>query len=239
MSRPTDSWITDLQEALTATASSPSLSTMASTTTRFISVGTRMIPDSSADSGVGVPDGEYDGGAKRAHLFLFEASWKDARVCFGFVGQENHRFCLRAAIQRDDATGQWYCGVQRHLVKFELVEETFYPRANEIIVFCQPSFPLALVPLDKVTMVKTTKRSIQEWSQLFKSFLEDQSDEPSDALRQIGFATTVPLKTPSKASATDKVWLLDTPKGLRRMGLESEVLEDSVWNSMLDIAWRT
>ena len=59
MSRPTDSWITDLRETLAATASSPLISTSGSTTARFVSVGSRMIPDPLTMSGSGgVPDGE-------------------------------------------------------------------------------------------------------------------------------------------------------------------------------------
>jgi hypothetical protein len=108
MSRPTDSWITDLRETLAATASSPLISTSGSTTARFVSVGSRMIPDPLTMSGSGgVPDGEYDGGTKRAHLFLFNAAvQQEERVCLGFVGQENHRFCLRPATIHDPTSGK-------------------------------------------------------------------------------------------------------------------------------------
>jgi len=61
MSHPTDSWVTDLNEVPTATASSPSLFTVGSTTARFLSVGSSMVPNPSADMGSGIPDGEYDG----------------------------------------------------------------------------------------------------------------------------------------------------------------------------------
>jgi hypothetical protein len=76
MSRTTDSWVTDLHEALAASASSPSLSTSSSTTARFISVGSHMVPDPTADSGSGggVPDGEYDGGAKRVSFQRYYAA---------------------------------------------------------------------------------------------------------------------------------------------------------------------
>ena len=59
------------------------------------------------------------------------------------------------------------------MIQFEPEEDTFYPRANEIIGFCSPSFPMKVVPDDKLLMVKTTKRSIAEWSHLFKTFVED------------------------------------------------------------------
>jgi hypothetical protein len=103
-----------------------------------------------------------------------------------------------------------------------------------------PSFPLALVPPNKVVMVKMTKHSIQEWSQLFKSFLEDVPPaESTDALCQIGFSMTVPLKTPSKSSASaanmDSLTLV-TPEGIRSIIMGAPVLEASMWDSVLDMA---
>jgi len=242
MSRSSDDWITELSGVLTATASSPSISTSGSTTARFVNVGSRMIQDSPAAPGLGsVSDGEYDGGAKRAFLFLFDAAIQpEGRVCLGYVGQENLRFCLRHASIHDPTTGKWYCGVQRHLAQFEPVDATFYPRANEIIAFCTPCFPLALVPPDKVAMVKTTKRSIQEWARLFKSFLEDsETGEPDVAMRQIGFATTVPLKTPMKAanpSPSSVPFSYDTPAGIRRIEQGPLAIDGTTWASVLDIA---
>ena len=156
---------------LDATASSPSISTSGSTTARFVSVGSRMIPDPLTMSGFGgVPDGEYDGGAKRAHLFLFDGKDQQARpLCLGFVGsgQDNKRFCLRPATIHD-SSGRRFCGVQRHLTPFEPSDGTFYPRANEIIAFCSPCFPLAVVPLGDLEFAKQSKRSIQEWATMFK-----------------------------------------------------------------------
>jgi hypothetical protein len=241
MSKTTNSWITELTEVFSASASSPSLSTAASATARFVSVGSRMVPDSTADVGSGdVPEGEYDGGAKGAHLFLFNAAAQSEDcVCLGFVGQENLRFCLRPATLQDSASGKWFCGFQRHLVQFEPVSDTFYPRANEIIAFCTPSFPLSVVPADKVLMVKTTKRSIPEWSQLFKSFLDGSSNVATGAIRQIGFSTTFPLKTPSKniiespsACTSD----LTTPAGLQQIEEGSYSISDSAWESLVELA---
>jgi len=239
MSRPTDSCVTDLNDVLTTTASSPSLSTVGSTTARFLSVGGSMVPNPSADTGLGIPDGEYDGGAKRAHLFLFDALvQKENRVCLGFVGQENLRFCIRPALIQDPSTGKRYCGIQRHLSQFEPEVDTCYPRANEIIAFCAPSFPLSLVPEDKLTMVKTTKRSILEWSQLFKTFIEDPTPfEDGGALRRIGFATTVPLKTPSKKSDDMASTLpYGTPTGIQLIEEKAGFLDDATWDAVLDMA---
>jgi hypothetical protein len=115
MSRPTDSWITDLSDVLNATAVATSSTTPSTTTfttggeaAPFVAVGRRMTADPGGDS-QGGPDGEYDGGAKRAHLFLFDsASQERNRTCLGLVGQENNRFCLRGATAHDPASGKWF-----------------------------------------------------------------------------------------------------------------------------------
>jgi hypothetical protein len=227
---------------LDATASSPSISTSGSTTARFVSVGSRMIPDPLTMSGFGgVPDGEYDGGAKHANLFLFNAAvQQEDRVCLGFISQEKHRFCLRPATIHDPTLGKWYCGMQHHLVQFEPAPKTFYPRANEIIALCSPFFPLVLVPQDKIIMVKSPKCTIQEWAQLFKSFLGEATTlEPAAALRQIGFATTVPLKTLSKAvtsTSTKDSFPYESPAGIRKVESGPLALDESTWASILDLA---
>jgi hypothetical protein len=87
-------------------------------------------------------------------------------------------------------------------------------------------------------MVKTTKRSISEWSQLFKTFLEDPTPfEDGGALRRIGFATTVPLKTPSK-KLDDMASTLPygTPTGIRLIEEKAGFLDDATWDSVLDVA---
>jgi hypothetical protein len=119
LSRPADSWITDLTASLASVSSVPSPSDSASgntgsTAARFVTLGSRMTQGGSSLR----TEGEYDGGAKRAHLFLFEVEAQQdvSRVCLGFVGQDNKRFCLRYASVQDPSSGLWFCGVQRHVV---------------------------------------------------------------------------------------------------------------------------
>jgi hypothetical protein len=136
MTPVSDSWLTDFADSVSITSKSPSLPS-GGTSAGFAAVGLRMA-GGSGGSGV---DGEYDGGAKRAHLFLFDTAMATARICLGFVGAENKRFCLKHAPLEDRQSGIWTCGVQKHLVKFEPMENMFYPCANEAIGFCTPSFP--------------------------------------------------------------------------------------------------
>jgi hypothetical protein len=121
----------------------------------FASLGSRMAQGSSGTGN----EGEYNGGAKRAHLFLFDAVAQQggSKICLGFVGQDNTRFCLRPANDQDPSTGTWFCGVQRHLIQFEPQDNTFYPRANEIIGFCSPSFPASLVPAQTLSEIKSER----------------------------------------------------------------------------------
>jgi len=158
--RPADSWITDLTPTLTSVSSAHSPSIASSTNTgstagRFAGLGSRMAQGSSGTGN----EGEYNGGAKRAHLFLFDAVAQQggSKICLGFVGQDNTRFCLRPANDQDPSTGTWFCGVQRHLIQFEPQDNTFYPRANEIIGFCSPSFPASLVPAQTLSEIKSER----------------------------------------------------------------------------------
>jgi hypothetical protein len=187
-------------------------------------------------------EGEYDGGAKRAHLFLFEAAAQqgEMRVCLGFVGQENKRFCLRQVTVQDPSSGIWFCGVQRHLVRFEPQDNTFYPRTNEIIGFCSPSFPIAIVPVRKLEEIRIEKKTIQEWAWLFKSFLTDTEDEDAPSpLKQLGLSVPVPLKTPSKHE--DALLGLDrlifyTPDGVKDVVRASQLNQSGLgitsWDAM-------
>jgi len=236
-----DAWITDLGSVLEA-VSNPSLlsSTGVSTTTAdpFVSVGRHMAQTMSPTPGQGL-DGEYDGGAKRAHLFLFDDKAQQAcPLCLGFVGlgQDIKRFCLKPASVQD-ATGRWFCGVQCHLTPFVPLSGTFYLRANEIIAFCSPCFPSDVVPLGDLELVKHSKRSIQKWAAMFKGFLvqDENHDPPVSSLRQLGFQTVVPLKTPSKPLGP--MGILDkfpyyTPAGVRALLVATET-DDDDWENLV------
>jgi hypothetical protein len=133
-----------------------------STAARFVTLGSRMTQGGSSSR----TEGEYDGGAKRAHLFLFEVKAQQdvSRVCLGFAGQDNKRFCLRHASVQDPSSGVWFCGVQHHVVRFEPEDKTFSPRANEIIGFCSSSFPMSIIPAGQLAKIKLEKRTIPEWA---------------------------------------------------------------------------
>ncbi len=236
--RPADSWITDLTPTLTLMSSAHSPSIASSTNTgstagRFAILGSRMAQGSSGTGN----EGEYNGGAKRAHLFLFDAVAQQggSKICLGFVGQDNTRFCLRPANDQDPSTGTWFCGVQRHLIQFEPQDNTFYPRANEIIGFCSPSFPASLVPAQTLSEIKSERRTISEWAWLFKSFLSGTEDQDAPApLKQLGFGVPVPLKTPSKTddALSDLNRLMYyTPDGVRDIIRASQVGNTS-WESL-------
>jgi hypothetical protein len=81
------------------------------TSAGFAAVGLHMAGGS---GGLGI-DGEFNGGVKRAHLFLFDISMASARICLGFVGSENKHFCLKHATLEDYQSGAWTCGVQKHV----------------------------------------------------------------------------------------------------------------------------
>jgi hypothetical protein len=120
---------------------------------------------------------------------------------------------------------------------FVPVDGTFYPRANEIIAFCLPSFPMDVVPLGELDMIKSSKRTIQEWATLFKGFLvrDVNQDPPVKSLRQMGFSTVVPLKTPSRSlgplGAFDR-FPYYTPEGIRSLLVAKDKDEDD-WNDIL------
>jgi hypothetical protein len=138
MSTSNDAGMTDLGTVLAAVANPPSLATSAtSVTDPFVLVG-RTMASFTAPQVEGGTEGEYDGGAKCAHLFLFDIKSQAANpLCLGFVGvgQDNKRFCLKPATTQDPS-GRSFCGVQRHLQPFQAVDGVFYPRANKIVAYC-------------------------------------------------------------------------------------------------------
>jgi hypothetical protein len=235
-----DAWITDLGAALAAVSNptQPSSSGGSTATNPFVSVGRTLVSPPPGQTGRDI-DGEYDGGAKRAHLFLFDDKAQQARpLCLGFVGlgQDNKRFCLRPATVQD-ASGRWFCGVQRHLTPFVPIHGTFYPRANEIIAFCSPCFPLEVVPLGDLDILKNSRQTIQEWATILKGFLvkDVNQDPPVNSLRQMGFGTVVPLKTPSRSlgplEGLDR-FPYYTPEDIRSLLIAQDKDEED-WDDML------
>jgi hypothetical protein len=101
-----------------------SFTTLGHTGGSFTAVGRRM-------EGIGLVDGEYEGGAEHACLFLFDATrMANCSLCLGFVGSGWRRFCLKSASVQDLA-GIWSCGAQKHAYKFTPEPNTFYPWGNE------------------------------------------------------------------------------------------------------------
>ncbi len=140
--------------------------------------------------------GEYVGGAKRAHLFLFDPA---LRLCFGFVGAGEKRFCLKTCVAEDGRT----CGVAKHTRKFTPSEDVFYLRGNDTTAFCLPSFPRSLVPPDYVDQVLSTQKTIDEWRAVFTAWEQEATfssilPEALDTEIKMGGNVKVILKTPMK-----------------------------------------
>jgi hypothetical protein len=88
-------------------------------------------------------------------------------------------------------------------------------------------------------MAKTTKRSIPEWAQLFKSFLDESTVGNTGTMHQIGYVTTVPLKTPSKTlvnSPSEWPFLFETPAGIHQIKQGPFSFSDYTWDSVVELA---
>jgi len=123
------------------------------------------------------------------------------RLCFGFVGvgSKNRRFCLKAV-----KAGTETCGVSKHATKFSPKRDNCYLRSNDVVAFCEPSFPLTLVPDDLRDNIKVTAKTIEEWKLLFADYLREngnQSPQVAEASRYLfpdpeKFALKTPRKIP-------------------------------------------
>jgi hypothetical protein len=133
--------------------------------------------------------GEYGGVAKRANLLFCVDVAASERLCFGFVGSESRRFCLKA-VKGDSGT----CGVTKHAVKFDPKADHFYLRSNDATAFCEPCFPVSIVPTELRDIFKTTPKTIEEWKIIFAEYLRENSGQ----FTQVDEATRYLFPDPEK-----------------------------------------
>jgi hypothetical protein len=120
-----------------------------------------------------------------------------------------------------DTSGAWTCGVIQHAAKFQPTPATFYVRGNEFVAFCSPSFPVDVVPANKLDSVIKAKNTVADWSSLFKEFVDFR--DASSVNLYLGYDVSVPLKTPAKAknsTAESDGFQLYMPAGLEFLSME-------------------
>jgi hypothetical protein len=151
-------------------------------------------PGGSSLSG-GTISGEYGGGAKRATLFYYVDSL--APLCLGFVGSGRKRFCLKPR-----ADGAPSCGVAKHSVKFSPSSGSYYLRGVDSTAFCEPSLAQALVPEEYRGQIGLLAKTIGEWKDVFRSYLEQARDASNIQLMVNDGSKSLVLKTPKKDRAS-------------------------------------
>jgi len=158
----------------------------------------------------GGPDGEYDGGAKRAHLFYFSSTLaRSGAVCLGFVGSGNRRFCIKKA---------GTCTAKSHAVKFDPVPGTFFLKGNDSCAHTQPNLPASLVPPAELAVIQASKHTVDEWTGIFARYGDANSE--GEGLIPADLFNKVPLKTPAKPAAGTSIeadLMIYSPKGLRHI----------------------
>jgi hypothetical protein len=198
MSAPFDAWVSDFEDV--ADVPSPTTSGSFSDLGRTSSSS---LDHAGAGSGGGVPDGEYEGGAKRSHLFLFDSSLAaDCKLCLGFVGTGGRRFCLRPIIGTD-SKGIWTCGIAKHSSKFKPVPGSFYLRGNDTCAHTVPALPSTFVPPGRLADILASKHTIAEWTNIFTELTNAPLDS-SSGVRGLNLDPdiTVSLKTPANPPST-------------------------------------
>jgi hypothetical protein len=77
-----------------------------------------------------------------------------------------------------------------------------YLRSNDVVAFCEPSFPLTLVPFDLRDNFKVTAKTIEEWKLLFADYLCENGNQSSQVVEASRYLFPDPekfaLKTPCK-----------------------------------------
>jgi hypothetical protein len=119
---PADSWLSDFKDLLVPNATSSG------------SFDVATVPSLTASGSSGGPDGEFDGGAKRSHLFHFTPVLaRSGSICLGVVGTGGRRFCIKKV---------GLCGAKSHVVmKFSPTMDTFYLKGNDTCAHTVPSLP--------------------------------------------------------------------------------------------------
>jgi hypothetical protein len=183
MSPPTthvDSWISDFEDLMASTTGSSDSFPNAA-----------IMPSTSAVGTSGGTDGEFEGGAKRSHLFFFTTALaRSGAVCLGVVGTSGRRFCIKKV---------GTCGAKSHAVKFFPDVETFYLKGNDTCAHTVPCLPAKMIPSDELAVVQASKHSVDEWMNIFTRYSEIQS-KTGDIIQPSNLFNKVPLKTPAKAT---------------------------------------
>jgi hypothetical protein len=177
-----------------------------------VSLAGTTLPTAEADTSPGITitssvsgvSGEYEGGAKRAHLFHFKPP--AVRLCYGVIGG-GKRFCLKAVTAGTEPKDT--CGVGRHARKFKPQLGHLYLRADIDTAFCQPCLPMALVPPEFVLGVLETKKTIQEWKEVWADWEQTAKDaSANDAIQAEALTmeeSRIQLKTPLRRGRDDSL----------------------------------
>jgi len=211
MPKPIDSWISDFEDLIApATTSLGSFSELA-----ISSSGT-------ASGATGGSDGEFEGGAKRSHLFFFSPTLARASsVCLGFVGPGGRRFCIKRV---------GTCGAKSHSAKFKPAIDTFYLKGNDTCAHTQPCLPASMVPPDKLAVIQAAKHSVGEWTSIFTRYADIQDKDvgkvqPTELFNRVALKTPAKPSTDSDASADIMVY---SPRGIRQI-LADTTSNDGWW----------
>jgi hypothetical protein len=199
-SAPVDSWISEFEDLIAPTATSSS------------SFSDLVLTESATSGGSGGADGEYDGGAKRSHLFFFSSTLaKSKSVCLGMVGSGGRRFCIKRIGS---------CGAKSHSVKFAPVPNTFYLKGNETCAHTQPCLPGSLVPTEELAVIQASKHSVEEWTSIFTRYSDSKTNDGRDGLQLSDLFNKVNLKTPAKPAngpSAETDIMVYSPKGIRQI----------------------
>jgi len=203
---PADSWISDFEDLIApASTSSGSFSNLAV-----------LMATSGASGGT---DGEYDGGAKRSHLFFYSVAMARSRtVCLGVVGSGGCRFCIKK---------NRTCTAKSHALKFGPTKNTFYLKGNDTCAHMQPCLPGILVPPNELPVIQASKHTIEEWTNIFACYGETRTDDGGP--KPLNMFNKVTLKTPAKSSTTsttDADLVIYSPKGIREIMFD---FQDDDW----------
>jgi hypothetical protein len=147
-------------------------------------------------------------------------------LCFGYVGTGGRRFCLKP-LKGIAST----CGVSKHGAKFTPRPEHFYLGSNDVTAFCEPLFPMTLVPDDLRGEIQSDSKMIEEWKALFADFLQQAEEEVLEEVSANRYLFPNPakfqLKTPEKNPFFDQKFPAVTiPRELEAIRQQAEVLSD-------------
>jgi hypothetical protein len=205
---PIDSWISDFKDLLVPPATSSS------------SFDVTTVPSLTASGSSGGPDGEFDGGAKRTHLFHFTSVLaRSGTICLGVVGTGGRRFCIKKATS---------CGAKSHATaKFSPSLDTFYLKSNDTCAHTVPSLPARLVPADELAVIQASKHTVDEWTDIFTRYSEPRRLDGDEPVEPAELINKVVLKTPAKSSnyTAEEDIMVYLPRGIHQVIAQADDIE--------------